>query len=408
MPFASSKLARAVFLLLLGCVTLLGAAYLANGFYRLVAAPEGAGDLERRHSEVAAILRGENPYAIFLEQMALTAQRKPGMVPYDHTSVPAYPPWALPILVVTAGAPAPLHRLLFALGNAGALVLLAFTLARMARRELALESRWVLLGCFLISTIGMTLGMGQYGILVILAVLLAAEADFQRRPGRAGLLLALSLVKPNISLPLLLVFVVKKRFHILAVTAVTVSLLSLLGCWLIGTSPLAAFRDWLVLAQGLAREGDSPTRWLGSFLPHGNTIASLLVTVLAAGALWRQRTRGFLVLIALASFFGRVWTYHRYYDNMMLLPLMAVLGYLLAENPRVNKHIIVYSLLALTLWPSPRVWQAIVDGIEYVAKLVGASVSGTFAQLTIEFVTWSLAALVIYRARFRTEIKPAG
>lgn len=173
----------------------------------------------------------------------------------------------------------------------------------------------------------LTLGMGQFS-LIGLAAMLAAERDAERhRPALAGFWLALALMKPTMSLPLAVWLAVRGRWRALGVAAV-LSLASwlLLAAW-VGVDPLTLLAHWLDRAR---TQNDAGSIDLPSLLARLNPawadlapIVSLAVLLAISAHLARHRHRRGLAPVAFAAFGAAVMTYHRPYDLVLLLPALA-------------------------------------------------------------------------------------
>jgi len=181
-----------------------------------------------------------------------------------------------------------------------------------------------------------SVGVGQLTLPVLAASLTGLVLLIERRAtwGRdlaVAMCFTLSLVKPSLTVPLVLcgLFVSAKSMRalmltvgfygtatFLAVLPQTAGIIEILSSWISRSSALGTQKGYLHLGEWLAAVG-----WEAAITP-----ASLLV--LAAFAWWGARMRRTIdpwVLLGVAGIVARLWTYHRYYDDLLiLLPLVAL------------------------------------------------------------------------------------
>lgn len=303
-------------------LTIVGAARLAIQVPRLVAGgPEvfGAVDLGFRHREVRAWFAGEPVYGAL------------------DTAV--YPPATYPLLWPFLGwLPFPAARALWAATGLAALAWLAALLARGGGAEGWRER--LLLAAFAAAhyATGVTLAAGQ--MLVHLLPALVAGALLLARPGpatvrrdlaAAGLLL-FGLAKPNAALPFLAPALLKPgrlrptALVVAGYAALTLFSLSFQTGTPTGLAGLAA--DWHPTAAGVAATSGYGHLgvWLAALgLERWLHPASLIVATAFAAWTWRHRDADPWVLLGVAAVVARIWTYHQYYDDvLMLVPAAAV------------------------------------------------------------------------------------
>lgn len=291
----------------LGALMLLSAASLAWGSYHALT---NSADLMRRVEEVRLVLARENPY------------QDP-----DAT----YPPASMPLFTVLIGPLAASDTLVRAtwlgLNLAAAGLVVALSLRgwatgwspwqRLVFAAVALASKPVRL----------TLGMGQYSLLPLASMLGALALIERGRVVSAAVLMVLALAKPTMSLPfagmLLLWNPQARKACAGACVILGVLHLSLAG-WL-GRGSVSLLHDWLARARTQDAAGlvDIPSmlvRWTPE-LHVGALPVSLVVLALGWAAMVALRSRAEPRELAVLAFYvAAVFTYHRPYDLVLLIP----------------------------------------------------------------------------------------
>ena len=352
----------------LGLLATLAALSLAYG--GVMAFRDGA-DLERRAVEAARFRARLDPYAV-----------------PDAT----YPPSALPFFAATVPPDrSPLLPASWLILNLGAVGAIGATVA-LPRRDR--WPRWALWAFALVvaacKPTRAGIALGQFH-LIPLAAILGCEALAATRPIRAGLLLALALVKPTMSLPYLFVLAAKRRWMTLSVALSAQAMLAAFACAWLSAGPSRLLREWLdnarsQLALGtidvpslIGRADPSLIRW-GPLA----TVMILLGSGLLIG-IWRRRSS--MGLTALATFSAAVMTYHRHYDLVLLLPTLAYFA---------DRAIVGRSRLAG--------WSAVVLGAALVVPSYGRFVGRFFESVyDVAFVVVAYAALAVLLREIASE-----
>lgn len=271
-----------------------------------------SGDLLRRAEEVALLLQGSNPYD------------DPDMT---------YPPSALPVFAALVGPFRSAGMLKAAwLGfNAVALAVFLGEVLRLVRADWPRGAQlgWAL-AVIASKPVRLTLGMGQYSLIPLAIVLVALRWSREGRAWWSGLLLGIALIKPTVALPFVWVFVARRAWLSLGVSALAQG-----GAWLgtsawLGIAPWSLVTAWLVRARTQQEAGLlDVASVLGKVWPGvGASLAapSALAILVGGGAMiWALRRRDDLTLLSLASVVAAVFTYHRPYD-LVLLSLPLALG----------------------------------------------------------------------------------
>jgi len=218
---------------------------------------------------------------------------------------------------------------------------------------------------------GVTLGAGQM-LVHLLPVLIAAALLLARRPtlGRdlaAAGLLTLALAKPNATAPFLWLALLPPggtrglRWRPLAFTAALYLSLTLLALSFQPAAPSELLAAWRPTAAGVAAAsgyGHLPV-WLEALgLGRWQLPASVLAALALGIWIARHRMADPWVLLGVTGIFARVWSYHQYYDDLLVVPaLVAVLRLARREGTepalRTRARRVFGAALGLTLLPIP-------------------------------------------------------
>jgi hypothetical protein len=198
-----------------------------------------------------------------------------------------------------------------------------------------------------------TLGNGQYGIIVFVSLLGALWMDGQRRPLLAGVLIGVALVKPTLSVPFLVPMFVKQRYASLITAAVYLGLASCLTWWLTDTDPITMLKQMHAASMRWGIQyGADPIAFLCragiGTATAGNAVAAVVVAVSFA-LTYLYRRASMLTLFGIAGLAARLWTYHRPYDDLILVFLMLALGSMSIE--RKSRSAMAACIgMGITLW----------------------------------------------------------
>jgi hypothetical protein len=172
---------------------------------------------------------------------------------------------------------------------------------------------------------------GQYGVLV--AGLLVGSAIALRRGESvaAGVLLALALVKPQLSAPFVLGLACQGRLATPAIAAGAAGVAWLAMAWWVDTPALQLLNAAAAESSYFHYLSHNPlTRWLTPAIGRLPTILILAVAGAAAVAAYafRRRESGDpFDLLAVAAVVAMFWSYRRHYDvALMSIPLVHALG----------------------------------------------------------------------------------
>jgi hypothetical protein len=323
-------------------MALLAVLKLGDEFRRLLLEPghNGAVDLKLRHQEIHDWFAGQPLYQV-----------RPTAV---------YPPATFVLLWPFLGwldfAPA---RWLWAVTCVAALGSLVYLAVRGSGADTHLQSAFVALMALSMNATGVTIGNGQL-IVHMLPVLLFAllflresHGEWRVRLLAAGLLL-FTLVKPTISAPFLWIVL----FAGGGLTTMALTALGYLGLTIFAVSfqesTLAVLaRQWMGAATLVAAEGGYANlhTWLAYVgLQEWILWASLLVFAALGFWIYRHRKGDFWILLGVTAIVARLSTYHRVYDDVLiLLPMVALFLIAKRETSSDSTRIAAGLFLAATI-----------------------------------------------------------
>ena len=331
--------------------------WLGYEFWRLLRQPEpfGAIDLRHRHTEVNAWYSGRNVYAELV------------------TAV--YPPASYAILwpflgwLSWTGA-----RAVWAITTLLGAAWLVYLSVRSSLAETPLERAFIALVPLSIYSTGAAIGNGQ-PLLHLLPAVIASLLMLERGASllsdlAASVLFIFALVKPNIAAPFFWIIIVRPARWRPALFILT----GYLGLTLMAASfqPGTAFglvRDWTRRAEAGVedtREGirraemnvvqnqasgelqESPPTHVAA-KPFLNRYVSVLI--LLGSGLWfyKYRRADIWLLLGVAAFVARFWTYHRWYDDVLLLLPTITLFRIAKQHRERRAGLMSEALLALMM-----------------------------------------------------------
>lgn len=305
--------------------------------YGVRTALRDSADLERRATEVRLFRGRFDPYAV------------PDMT---------YPPTALPIFAATVPTGSTIvRRVTWIVFNIVAIAVIGSVVVQTWGRSWPLPVRLafvlIVIAC---KPTRAGIALGQFHLIPI-ALILVAEALAAKRPGLSGILAGLSLTKPTMSVPYLFVMAARRRWGALAVAVgLQILLLAAVSGWLM-TDPTTLIREWMRNARSQLAYGtiDVPSL-IGRAMPSlAGSTPLLTIAILGASAalIYFLRNRSPLGLTSLATFAAAMMTYHRHYDLVLLLPMIA---YLVDRGCRGRTSAGWAATLfgALLIWPSDK------------------------------------------------------
>ncbi len=335
-------------------VVALGAAglvYHAAGYYWLLVAESGAWDLRLRWLEQRIVLAGANPYDVAI---AVSEGREiaPALRPYTTGLMVGYPPWSYFAGAVMFGPPWPWTRVLYAVLNLVATVVILAEVYRRTRIAGVWAAALMAGSCWAMAANYSTLIAGNYGILVTAAVMASLRLLESRRGWTAGMLLGVALAKPTLSAPFLVPCLLKRRWTALAGCVLYVVVSCAVVWWWTGTSTLTMLRQMVTAGETYASEAYGPPNLLMALgvRPRTALLATGLVGFLVVvGIAWRQRAAPLMFHFAVAATVARLATYHKVHDNVILVFLLLAVGAMATRQTSRSAWMVLLALGA-TLW----------------------------------------------------------
>ena len=266
----------------------------------------------------------------------------------------------------------------------GALVQL---IVRESGANTRLERAFMVLMPLSIYATGATIGNGQLGLHVLPCLMVAILGLRQRqRTWRQDVWLALlmvfALIKPTVSVPFFwIILFVPTGLRPAALITLMYAGLTLLASLFQAAGPVPLFLDWVTAGTRAAVWG--ATHGEGSIDVHvnlhsvssalnivgWNPYVSILVLVLLGLWIYFHRHWDVWVLLGVTAIVARFWTYHGWYDDvLMLLPMIAL--FRIAKKggsfPRINRLagvlcalMLLFSLAPGGLYSLPAPWNSV-------------------------------------------------
>jgi hypothetical protein len=321
--------------------------WLGYQFWRLIwgsdpiwhTSPSGAVDLKIRLGEVHRWFAGRPIY------------NEPGCA----MDPPATYAILWPLLGWLEFAPA---RWLWAATTVAALAWLIYLIVQETGRNTPLECIFVALMPLSMYATGATIGNGQLTVHV-LPMLVAALLVLYRGQRRwredllAAALMVMALMKPSVSLPFLwIVLFVPGRLRPALLVTLGYLVLTLFAATFQEARFLTLLQGWLARTLMMARAGYADLHvWLVTLgLEEWIFSASLLVLVALGVWTYCHRHADLWLLLGVTAFIARFWTYHRWYDDLLLLLPMVALFRIAKRGPSADgSDVVAGVLLALTL-----------------------------------------------------------
>jgi hypothetical protein len=335
------------------------------GLYFLTIHPDAAGDYEIRCMEQFHIRRGWNPWTAAEHVARGQTADLPAYDPriglskedfdLDRPFMGGYPPWAMATNeLLVPPLPFPAGRCYLAVLDVLALAFLVWWSARRLRPY----GRWAgILGAasvLAMSSIFVGMRYGQFTIIVVAAMAGTIHLLESRKQAGAGLAFCLAVTKPQMASLLIVPMLWQRAWTAVAIAAIVLVAASLITWVRVGVDPLtltlqmfAAFKSWdslgadaglanLLIAGGVDR---SVAAKVGVLLAFAGT--GILVH--------RWRHLPLLHLSAISMVLARTLTYHRRYDDLMLVFLLLALLEV-AFRTRRRLVIVAFVLTAVSVW----------------------------------------------------------
>ena len=344
-------------------LAMLAVVYHVRGYYYLTAPSEDAIDLRNLWEAQQSILQGHTAAA----NRAFAAQHESNRQQFAEapfasdlrTRMPlgGYPPWCF-LLGTALFWPSDwsVARWYFA-GIDFVLIAGISVWTWRANRRDCMDQAWLLVAAVLaMNSICNTLVIGQYGI-VILACLVATLWLYGRDQRVAsGVMLGLALAKPTLSIPFVVPFLVKREWRVLVACGAYLGLATAVAWWMTDANLIEMVLTKVKNAPGYAGRGDDPLSLAVQFgLDPAWAMSSIALISISVGTLviWKWRKGDLLILFAIAGVVARLWTYHKKYDNLILMFLLVALGvHAVKQKDKVLGY--AFLLTGFSLWAPSR------------------------------------------------------
>jgi len=344
---------RAVLAAAVCLMAVVAAVWLTYETYRLLWQPEHIGALQVHTGAIDFKLRFHDVTLWFA-----------GDPIYETCATAIYPPATMALLWPLLGWLAREWAMwLWAVVMALGLGCLSLTAVRGSGARTALEKAFVALIPLSMYAAGATVGNGQM-MLHVLPALMAGVLLATRSSGgasrdllAAGLIL-FGLAKPTVAAPFfwIVLLVPASRLPALGAAAGYGGLTVLASAWQEG-GVLAILVRWaekvttFSQAEGAEVSVANLAAWFDMVgLGGWNSTALIVLLALLGLWTWRRRKADVWVLLGVAGLFARFWTYHRWYDDLLVLPALVCLFRLAKVGPRDGgTDVIAGVLLAVSL-----------------------------------------------------------
>src|SRR5260370_3991986 len=302
--------ARRLKALVVDCLAALSIAYLGKGFFDGIFLNGEGSDVLRRWLEERFVL-GEH-----IDPRVAAAFVRRGVV---------YPPWSYFSGALLFWPPWPQVRVWYALINFASLIWIIRFVAAYARDQSKLDRLLLVLSVTAIAALCTTIGVGNYPVIVVALLVGAYQADQAERPILSGLLIALAMLKPQLSGPFLLVALVRGRFRALTTAVIYVIVASIAISMISGTAPVRMLAQSGRMTAVYAATTDGLLTLvldLGVAYRLAAPLTAIVCLAIFTPALWYRRDRSLMLLFATAAVMSRLWTYNPITSNLMLLFLL--------------------------------------------------------------------------------------
>ena len=320
----------------------LAAHHLGKGLYYLAAEepPSALADLMNRRTENAYFLDRVSPlsqYLIFdLESHQAASAASSAIGVHGPVYAGGLPPWTYP-LQLAAYIPSPLRLGRFYLAGLdivalGALAWLGFWVVRSCGGGTAVG--WTAaLSVLAIGASNNTMTQGQNSLLINAALALSlVKSRSDRRivlAIAAGAALAFAMTKPSSSVLFLLPAVLQRRSLALGTCALVLAAATAFGAWWLVIPAHVQFAQFDRASLAVVGDGANVVlNWLSQGLSAkaARNVLGILGAGLALAAAWRLHRRDPLALFGVLAVVSRLFTYHRAYDDVLIVFLLIAFG----------------------------------------------------------------------------------
>ena len=238
------------------------------------------------------------------------------------------------------------------------------------------------LSSFAICAMSGSIGRGQFGLFVIASLVGSLWLSENKMKFGSGLLLGCSMIKPSLAMPFVFVFLNKKKYG----EVIAAGIYNFLGGIFLCMATKINYFDWLKIAyvksERFALTGYSLINlfvWLGMNISGAIWISMFIVTFFFGWIMVKNRKSEIMFHFAMAALGARLWSYHQYYDNCILIFLLQSL-FLLMLNTKSKLALWGFLLVGLLLWAPNR----FADNITYQIFQTLSWIVGMYVLMTHE------------------------
>ncbi|MCB0270302.1 MAG: DUF2029 domain-containing protein [Calditrichaeota bacterium] len=351
----------------IGGMAIISVIWLGYEFWRLLfqVGDMGAIDLRNRHNELQTWIEGKNVY------------REHGTAMYPPASyVLLYPLMGW----LSFGA----ARWFWALTTIVALVILV----RQSLSFIVLNQKhktwqfFVAITFLSMYSIGATIGNGQLPIhiisILLISIYILQNASNLRTDVLSGILLSFAFVKPTLSAPFIWIFFFKNtRVRPFILLGVIYSACILFSAYQMQTNPINLHQDWLKRSiEGAAFGNDQISEnltsgekdlladksyvitylndWMEALGLHGLSLENAILGFFILGVwVYFYRNVDIWLLLGVSAIFARFWTYHMWYDDLLLLfPLIGLFRKISNQAKQaITPSILLFLLILFSIAP---------------------------------------------------------
>ena len=291
-------------------------------------------DLKDRWRDVQYVLRGINPHDVYFTAKHPSVSDIEGWhltPPFKDLGIPpsSYPPWSHGIHALFLFSDFHKSKWLWAASNIFFILGIAFLVWKLSIKRGIERERALLISATVIACSGFcsNLGLGQNGILILFTLLLSIyflEYDFQVL---SGLAIGFAMVKPNLIIPILLVYCFRKRWKALLTMLFTLAVFCFWVWIKTSVSPLQMLIQARIGQIDFYHLGSGPHRLINYFIatPMAMIVTPLLIGWIALPISWSTRQRDTMVAVGALGVIGRTWSYAATSSNVIIYPLLIAL-----------------------------------------------------------------------------------
>lgn len=295
------------------------------------------------------------------EEIRLWAACKPV---YECTSTATYPPASYVMLWPLIGwLKIQAARWLWALMSMGSLYWMIYIFLRESDATGSYERRFIALIPLATYGAGATIGNGQLIVPLMPALLsglllLREDTANWKNDLSAACLLLFAFVKPSVTVPFFwIVLFVPGRVRPACLLVAGYLILTLFAAFINQTGPVSLIRSWIDLVINTAplasAKFDKASIHALMFAighPELNSVASLFLLGSLGFWVFYNRRKSMWLLIGVTAFVARFWTYHGWYDDVLiLLPMVTLFQIARCRMENCDHNIMAGFLFGLTL-----------------------------------------------------------